>query len=92
MAKEHMNAVPQKAIETAKAALRPTIYASRTPGSTSGGKTLRSSDAPVTNTWYGFTPGAVLGRVASRRLAKDDCPTDVLNAPPTVRKTVKNVS
>jgi hypothetical protein len=72
--------------------LRPTMYASRTPGSTSDGKTLCSSEAPVRSTRRGFTPGAVLGRVASSLLTKADCPAEVLNAPPTVWKTVQHVS
>jgi hypothetical protein len=91
IANEHKNARPEKATATTKAALRPTMYASRTPGSTSGGNTLCSSEAPVSKTRLGFTPGAVLGRVASSLLTKADCPTEVLNAPPTVWKTVQHV-
>ena len=91
MAKEHKNATPEKATATVKAALIPTIYALRTPGSTSGGKTLCSSEAPVRSTRPGFTPGAVLGRVASSLLTKADCPAEVLNAPPIVWKTVQHV-
>lgn len=84
MAKENKNAVPQKAIATAKAALRPVMYASSTPGSTSGGNTLCNSEAPVNSTRPGFTPGAVLGKVASSLFTNADCPAAVLNAPPTV--------
>jgi len=91
MAKEHKNATPEKASATAKAALRPTMYASRTPGSTSDGNTVCSSEAPVRSTRRGFTPGAVLGRVASNLLTKADCPAEVLNAPPTVWKTVQHI-
>ncbi len=48
-----------------------------------------SSEAPVRSTLPGSTPGAVLGRVASSLLTKADCPAEVLNAPPTVWKTVQ---
>jgi hypothetical protein len=92
MVKEHKNATPEKASATANAALRPTMYASRTPGSMSGGNALRSSAAPVRSTRPGLTPGANLGRVTSSLLTKADCAAEVLNAPPTVWKTVKNVS
>lgn len=68
------------------------LYASSTPGSTSDGNTLCSSEAPVGRTRPGFTPGAVLGRVASSLLRKADCPAKVLSAPPTVWKTVQHVS
>jgi hypothetical protein len=68
------------------------MYASRTPGSTSGGNTVCNSEAPVRSTMPGFTPGAVRGRVASSLLTKADCPAEVLNAPPTVWKTVLYVS
>lgn len=88
MAKEHRNAVPEKATATANAALRPIMYASRTPGSASGGNTLRSSEAPVASTRAGLTPGAVFGRLASSLLTKAACPAEVLNAPPIVWKTV----
>jgi hypothetical protein len=91
MVKEHKNATPEKVSATANAALRPTMYASRTPGSTSGGNALRSSEAPVRSTRPGLTPGAILGRVASSLLTKADCAAEVLNAPPTVWKTVKHV-
>jgi hypothetical protein len=84
IAREHRNATPQNAIATAKAALRPTIYAPITPGSTSGGNTLRSSEAPVKSTRLASTPGAILGREAKSLLTKAACPAEVLNAPPTV--------
>ena len=82
------HAVPQKAMETAKAAFRPVMYASRTPGRMSGGNTLWSSEAPVRKTRLGSTEGAVLGSVASSLLENADCPAEVENAPPTVWKTV----
>ena len=91
MAKEHKKATPEKATATAKAALRPTMYALRTPGSKSGENTLCRSEAPVKSTRPGFTPGAVLGRVASSLFTKADCPAEVLNAPPIVWKTVHHV-
>ena len=92
MAKEHKKARPQKATATAKAALMPAMYASRTPGSTFGGNVFCNSEAPVRSTRLGLTLGAVVARVASSRLMKVDCPIEVLNAPPTVWKTIKHVS
>jgi len=92
IAKVHKNAIPEKATETANAALIPCIYASRTPGSTSGANTLCNSEAPVRSTRLGLTLGAVLGRVASNLLTKADCPAEVLNAPPIVWKTVRKTN
>lgn len=80
-------AAPEKATATAKAALIPTMYASRTPGSTSGGNTLCSSEAPVNSTRLGLTDGAVFGSVASSLLTKAAWPDEVLKAPPIVWKT-----
>lgn len=87
MIKEHKNAMPEKAIATANAALMPTIYARRIPGSTSAEKTSCSPDAPVAITNAGLTVGAVFGSVASSLLMKAACPADVLKAPPMVWKT-----
>jgi hypothetical protein len=84
----HRNATPQNAIATAKAALSPTIYASKTAGSTLGGNTACSSDAPVRSTRPGFTPGANFGKAISSLLTNAAWPAEVLKAPPMVWKTV----
>lgn len=83
-AKEHKHAAPAKATATAKAALIPTIYAFSTPGRTSIANAPSNWEAPVKSTKAGFTPGAVLGKVASSLLVKAACPAEVLNAPPIV--------
>lgn len=53
-------AVPTSPTETAKAALRPSMYDRMTPGSSSAEKTERRSEAPVARTSSGETPGALV--------------------------------
>ena len=63
--KQAKNAIPEKPIPTAKAALRPCIYATRTPGSWVDVNTFRSSVARVAITRAGSTLGAVTAEMSS---------------------------
>lgn len=70
IARVQRNAVPQKAIATAKAALIPVMYASRTPGRTSAEKAVWISEAPIESSMPGLTPGAASGKVANTWFTK----------------------
>ena len=91
MNQAEMKAAPENPTATEKAALMPAMYAWRTPGRTSGGNTLCSSEAPVRMTRPELTLGAVFGSSWSSRLTNADWPDEVLKAPPIVWKTVRRI-
>ena len=69
--------------QIANAIFRPRMYARRTPGMRSGGKTFRIFVAPVTITTDGSTPGALLGSTLLITLMNAACPAEMMKAPPT---------
>jgi hypothetical protein len=87
MIKVVKNAIPHKPVETAKAALRPCMYAIRIPGSSSGVNAVRSADAPVAISFAESTPGADVRSLASIWLTKAAWAEEMVKAPPTVWKT-----